>query len=418
MHASFLFLKYLALILVGGKIASEIFYRLKLSPVIGEIFVGFVLGAHCLGFINLLPDTHEVVIVTALSELGVIFMLFYLGLEVNLKQIKEVGVTALMVALGGVLLPFTMGYLVGYWMFPEIGWAAHLFIGAIMTATSVAITARIMEDYGLNNSQATRIILAAAVIDDIMGLFILSVVLAIGGMDQATHGETANGLSHLFENLFGFHHGLLLSISLIAFFLLIILPLFARFSPPFLRLINRMEGKGALMVVALALMLFLSWLSAECGLAPIVGAFFFGVIVSSSNCVHALEEKVEPICLFLAPIFFVFIGLNIDPVVMLSSWKFALVITSLAVVSKFFGAAIMARFNKSSKTEASLIGLGMVPRGEVGLIIANIGLAGGIISKEIFSGVAAMCILTILVVPGFIKKLALKYKQEEGLSAK
>lgn len=413
MHSTFLFLEYLALMLVGAKIASEVFYRFKLSPVIGEILIGFVLGAHVLGLIKLIPGSHDTVIVNTLSELGVIFMLFYLGLEVNFKQIKEVGLAAVFIAIGGVLLPFLMGYFLGAWMYPEIGWPAHLFVGAIMTATSVAITARIMEDFGLNRSRASRIILAAAVLDDILGLVVLSIVLAVGGMKGATHGEHGEGLSHWVQSLTGLHDGVSLSLVLIVLFLAIIFPLFLRFSPPFLRFIEKMEGKGALLVVALGLMLILSFLAAECGLAPIVGAFFFGVIVSSAKGFHSLEEEVEPIYLFLSPIFFVSIGLNIDPYVMMASWKFALILTILAVISKFFGAGLVARYFKSTPTESSLIGLGMVPRGEVGLIVANIGLASGVINQEIFSASAAMCILTILVVPGFIKRLATKYKQEQ-----
>ncbi|OED35785.1 hypothetical protein AB834_04155 [PVC group bacterium (ex Bugula neritina AB1)] len=414
MHLDFIFLKHLALMLIGAKLAGEVFAHFKMSSVIGEIAVGFILGSHLLGWVSPVEGESSHIILHALSELGVVFMLFYLGLEVNFKQIKEVGLAAFFIALGGVIVPFATGYWVGKVIYPDISWQAHLFIGAIMTATSVAITARLMEDVGINKSRASMIILASAILDDILGLMILSLVLALSKTSNHAHGaheEGIHNISSFFESITGLHEGLGLSILLISVFLLVIFPLFFKLTPLILGRIEKLKRKDLLLIFVLGLMLLLSFLSAECGLAPIVGAFFFGIIISSSRF-HSIEKEVEPINHFLSPIFFVFIGLNVDLPAMISSWKFALILTIFAILSKFLGAGLLAKTFKSSKTESSLIGLGMVPRGEVGLIVATLGFQAGIINKEVFYGSAAMCILTILAVPYFIKKLALKYKVE------
>jgi Kef-type K+ transport system membrane component KefB len=182
--------------------------------------------------------------------------------------------------------------------------------------------------------------------------------------------------------------------------------------PWLLRKVERMEGKGSLLVVVLGLMLLCAFISAECGLAPIVGAFLFGMVVGSSKESRIIEEEVEPIFLFLAPVFFVMIGLTFNVGKVISAWQFALILTIGAVVSKLVGAGAFAKIFKASHVEASIIGLGMVPRGEVGLIVANIGMTAGVINAEIFAGSVAMCILTIVVVPPLLRPLGKKYQAE------
>jgi len=411
MHESFLFLEYLAVILVGAKLASEICSRIKISPVLGEMLIGFLIGSSCLGWVELDSHLHEAVILRSLSELGVIFMMFYIGLEVRVGQIVKVGLLAMTVAVGGILLPLIVGYGIGHWLYPKAGWGTHLFIGAVMTATSVAITARVMMDLGLSRSQASRIILAAAVLDDILGLVVLSIVLAVSGAASGHGGEESlEGIAGLFHNLFGLEQGLILNVTLIAFFLFVLFPLFWMVVPKILRKVERMEGKGSLLVVALGLMLLCAFISAECGLAPIVGAFLFGMVVGSSKESHIIEEEVEPIFLFLAPVFFVMIGITFNVAKVISAWQFALILTVGAVLSKLVGSGAFAKIFGASNLESTIIGVGMVPRGEVGLIVANIGLVAGVIDAEIFAGSVAMCILTIIVVPPFLKPLGKKYQ--------
>lgn len=412
MHESFLFLEYLAIILVGAKLAAEICYRMDISPVLGEILIGFLLGASCLGWINLGTHEHEAVIVRSLSELGVIFMMFYIGLEVRISQIAKIGFIAISVAAGGIFIPLIIGYSVGLWMYPQAGWATHLFIGAIMAATSVAVTARIMLDLGLHRSRASRIILAAAVLDDILGLVVLSIVLAATRIPKGTGGgEPIHGLAAIFQNILGLGNGLLLNISLIVFFLVVLFPILWVIVPKILLKVEQLNGKGSLLVIVLGLMLLCAFVAAECGLAPIIGAFLFGMIVGSSKASQVIEEEVEPIFLFLAPVFFVTIGLLFDVNNIAASWHFAIILTIAAVLSKLIGSGFAAKTCGASNLESTIIGLGMVPRGEVGLIIANIGLITGVVSGEIFAGAVVMCILTIVVVPPFLKILGKKYQK-------
>ena len=378
MHESFIFLKYLALMLVFAKLISEIFHRLKISVVVGKILVGFVLGGSCLGWIDLSQGGQEEIIVKTLGELGVIFMLFYIGLKVRFTEIQEVGLVSIFVALGGVLFPLLMGFQLSQWLFPEEAMATHLFVGTILTATSVAITSHILIGYGLGKTKAAKIILAAAVVDDILSLLTLSVVLTlIKTPMESSHYQGMAHFVHGLTELQGFH----LNLALVGLFLFIFLPIFMMFGPKILEKVEKLEGEGAMLVVSIGLMLSMAFLSAQCGLAPIIGAFFFGVIASSADY-KVLEKEVEPIYLFLAPIFFVYIGLNLEWEVMKSQWKLALILSAVAIICKFLPCYLMSRLAKVSPSGAILIGFGMVPRGEVGLIVANVGLSMAVIDQR------------------------------------
>ncbi|MEW6440021.1 MAG: cation:proton antiporter [bacterium] len=411
MHEGFLFLQYLALILLGGKLAAEGFSRFGISPVLGEIFAGFLLGPSCLGIVDLATGGESGAIVLGLAEVGILFLMFTIGLETRLGQIAQVGLLATAVAVGGVVLPLVLGYAVGVWMVPEEGWRVHLFIGAITTATSVAITARVLRDLGIGRSRASRIILAAAILDDILGLVILSIVLAVGGTSSGhgAEGDQLPGAAAVLKSWLGIESNVLSTAAAMALFLVVLVPLLWRAVPRLLESMRKLESKGSLQVVASSLMLLVSYLADLCGLAPIVGAFLLGMIVGSSQVSRTIEEQTEAIFLLLAPVFFVSIGITFEIGHLFSAWEFALVLTAAAVLSKGLGTGLPARLAGSSNREALLVGLGMIPRGEVGLIVANVGLAAGLLSQPVYAGSVAMCILTVLVIPPVLKLAAKDY---------
>ena len=380
---------YLGVIMLAAKLGAEVVQRVGMSAVIGEIAVGVLLG-HSL--LNVIPESE---IVGALADMGVLFMIFLLGLETKVAHVLEVGLTALLVALGGIVLPFALGYLTG--LLTGLTWKTSLFLGAVLTATSVAISARIFLDVGMGRSRVTRTILAAAVIDDIVGLMVLSFVLALTGHSQ----ERID-----------------VQIGKEALFLLLGFPAVWYLVPWTVTWIRRLEGEGAVFAVILGLTLLFAYGSVLAGFEPIVGAFLIGIIFGRTPEALAIERQVESLVHFLAPIFFVHIGLLIDVSALGRGLEFALLLTLVAVIGKLVGAGGSARARSLPRREALLIGIGMVPRGEVGLIVAGIGARTGIFDDRTFSAATLMCVLTVILTPPFLRRLARtdEYANREGES--
>jgi len=375
-------LLYLGVILLAAKLGAEAAQRVGMSAVIGEIIVGVLLGHSVL---NVIPESE---LVEALAEMGVLFMIFLLGLETKVAHVLEVGVTALLVALGGIMLPFALGYLTGWLV--GLPWNTSLFLGAVLTATSVAISARVFLDVGMGRSRVTRIILAAAVIDDIVGLMVLSLVLALTGHSQARMD---------------------VQIGKEAIFLLIGFPVVWYLIPKVITWLRRLEGEGALFAVILGITFLFAYGGVLAGFEPIIGAFLIGIIFGRAQEALVIERQVESLVHFLAPIFFLHIGLLIDVSALSQGLGFVLVLTLMATIGKLVGSGGAALARHLPFREALLIGVGMVPRGEVGLIVAGIGARAGIFRTEIFSAAALMCILTVVVVPPFLRLLA--HRQED-----
>jgi Kef-type K+ transport system membrane component KefB len=309
-------------------------------------------------------------------------MIFLLGLETKVAHILEVGVTALLVALGGIVLPFAFGYLVG-WL-AGLAWKTSLFLGAVLTATSVAISARVFLDVGFGRSRVTRTILAAAVIDDIVGLMVLTLILTLTGQSQAR---------------------IEVQIGKEALFLLLGFPMAWYLIPRIVTWIRRLEGEGAVFAVILGLTLVFAYSGVLAGFEPIVGAFLIGIIFGRTTEALTIERQVESLVHFLAPIFFVHIGLLIDVGALGQGLGFALVLTLVAAAGKLLGAGGAALARRLPRREALLIGVGMVPRGEVGLIVAGIGKRTGIFNEHTFSAAALMCMLTVIMVPPLLRML-------------
>lgn len=374
----------LTVILLGALAAAELMRILKLSSVLGELTVGIVMGGSVLGWI---PESR---LLEVLAEIGVIFMIFMVGLESKFEHMKRVGRAALLVASVGVMVPFVGGYAVG----AAYGYSlsTSLFLGTILTATSVAITARVFMDMGKVHSTVAQIILAAAVIDDVLGLLVLTVILAVTGVG----GEAS----------------LPLAIAKVVVFLVIVFPVFWRIVPKIVEPIGKYGGERAMLAFVLGILFLFAYLAHASGLAPIVGAFLIGMILAEVKAHMQIMDQIRPIYVFLAPVFFVVTGAEVHLGLLYKALGFTVLLTGVAVLSKWLGAMGGGLLCGVSLRKGTLIGVGMIPRGEVGLIVSIIGHKAGILSQEIFAAAAIMCLATTLVVPLLLKWLVGWFPQE------
>jgi Kef-type K+ transport system membrane component KefB len=311
----------------------------------------------------------------------------------------RVGPSSLLVALLGVAAPFALGWGVGAWLLPEEGPYVHAFLGATLTATSVGITARVLKDLGRSQSDESRIILGAAVIDDVLGLVILAVVTGV--IAAADRGGTLAASD------------VAMTLGKAAAFLVGSLVLGVMFSRHLFNLASKLRARSVLLAMGLSFCFFLSWLAAKIGLAPIVGAFAAGLILEDVHYKefkkrgeHQLEELIHPISAFLVPVFFVLMGMKTDLRSFMQPGVLGLA-TALTVVA-IIGKQVCSLGVLKKGIDRLSVGIGMVPRGEVGLIFANIGLAltmGGqrIVSEATFSAVVVMVIVTTMVTPPALK---------------
>lgn len=392
-------LLYLVLILLAAKLMGHLGVILGQPPVLGELCAGILLGNLGLfgiaGFEGIASDPY----VDILARIGVVVLLFEVGLESTIRDILGVGLSSLLVAVLGVAAPFGLGWLVGVWLLPEASPYAHAFLGATLCATSVGITARVLQDIGKSQEKEARIILGAAVIDDVLGLIILASVSGI--ILAAGEGKTPGILPQVAIALKagGFLAGSLL--------------LGALFTPKIFDTAAKLRGPGVLVGVSLAFCFLLAFLAGEAGLAPIVGAFAAGLILEpvhfqafGERSIRHLEDALKPLSEFLAPVFFVQMGAKVDLRVFSSTdtlWL-ALALTVAAIVGK--QVCSLGVLGKGVNRWA--VGFGMIPRGEVGLIFASIGAAlvlGGerIIDATTYSAVVIMVIVTTLVTPPLLK---------------
>jgi Kef-type K+ transport system membrane component KefB len=383
-----------AAILVGAKLCGELAERIGQPAVLGELIAGVLLGGSVLGVVPTEGAAGELVHVMA--ELGVLLLLFEIGLETDLREMFRVGPASLAVAVVGVLLPFGFGYV--YWAYgphPMVASSADLtsaaiFLGATLTATSVGITARVLSDLGRMSTPEARIIIGAAVIDDVLGLVILSVVSGVA----AGAAVTFMGVIRTLAIAVGF---------------LVIAVLVGRFVMPRLfDVVVRMRVRYVLLVFSVAFALGLAALASVAGSALIVGAFAAGLILSGTNQFDTIEQDVRPVASIFAPIFFVSVGASVnlrllDPSTPSSRAALGVagVLVVLAIVGKLAAgwAAPWARFRRI------VVGVGMIPRGEVGLIFADIGRRSGILGDEVFGAVLVMVMATTFVAPPGLKAL-------------
>ena len=404
----------LIVILLAAKLGGDILERFKQPAVLGELIIGMIIGNMILvGVDSFEPFKHSLTL-EVLAEIGVIILLFEVGLESSLKEMMSVGLASFMVATFGVIAPFFLGWGVGVLFLPEVSIYVHIFIGATLTATSVGITARVLQDLGKIRTREAKIILGAAVIDDIMGLVILAVVVGIINA-AGTGGDGLDSLQVFFivAKAVGFVVGALV----IGNWLM----------PHIFKAGSKFKVKGVLLSIALMVCFLLAYLASIIGLAPIVGAFAAGLILDrfsykdfTDRGEHSINELVAPIGIFLTPIFFVKMGMMVD----LSTFgqtsilAFAGVMTLAAIMGK--QVCSLAILDKTINRFA--IGLGMIPRGEVGLIFAGIGAKlmldnHPVVSSGTYSAVVIMVIVTTLVTPPLLKVSLLRGDKKEKKSS-
>lgn len=384
-----------ALILVVAKLGGHLARRFRQPAVLGELVGGVLLGNLPLLGVDGLHHLATDPFLDMLARLGVVLLLFEVGLESSVGQMLKVGGSALLVAVVGVTVPFFLGWGVAAWLLPHASIYVHVFVGATLTATSVGITARVLKDLSAMNSREARIILGAAVIDDVLGLIILAVV---GGVIAAA----ATGQP--------MHYGQMGLILLKATGFLVGAVLVGRaVAGRMFTAASALDVEGVLLALGLGTCFLLSWTANAMGLATIVGAFAAGLILDDVHFrkyrergEHGLEELVHPISGFLVPIFFVMMGMRTDLRAFMEPGVLGLAaaLTAVAVVGKLL--AGLGAMGKGIKR--LIIGIGMIPRGEVGLIFANIGMGltlGGerVITPAVFSALVVMIIVTTVATP-------------------
>src|SRR5438477_2030267 len=389
----------LAVILAAARLGGDAAERVGQPAVLGELVVGVLVGNLPLLGVTVFQFITANATIGVVAQLGAVILLFEVGLESTVRDMMQVGLRSLVVAALGVITPWALGWWVGALLMPEHSVYVHVFLGAALTATSVGITARVLKDLGHAQSPEARIILGAAVIDDVLGLVVLAVVAAIiaaanSGADLS-YGALALVLGKALVFLFG-----ALSLGVVL-------------SPRLFSFATRLRGSGMLLATALVFCFMLAWLASVIGLAPIVGAYAAGLILEDLHYRELeakedrqLEDLVRPISSFLVPVFFVLMGMRVD----LSTFMrpeilgLAAMLTAAAIIGK----QACALGTLGSTLDSLSIGIGMIPRGEVGLIFANIGLTlvvhgQPVVDAAIFSAVVIMVMLTTLITPPALK---------------
>jgi Kef-type K+ transport system membrane component KefB len=394
LHQFFLFL---AIILIAARLLSETAARFGIPPVIGELLAGLLIGPSLLGWVS--PDTT----MKLLAEIGIILLLFEVGMDTDLSRLARSGIKPYVVALVGFALPFGLGYGVSAFVFglPEL---TALFIGGTLTATSIGITVRVLDDLGRRQSDEAQIVIGAAVLDDILG------VLALAFLYQLVIGQHAS-------------YDVLGEVALYILLFMLLTPLVAKLASMLIdRLDQRAATPGLLLTMALAMILLFSWLAHAVGAPEIMGGFAAGLAFSqhfgfrlwmgkgpaiefkpSPKLAHRLEEQVRPLIHTFSPLFFVMVGvsLNLKAVDWSSPfvWELAGSLLLVAFIGKF-----LAGFSiRESRRNRIAIGLSMVPRGEVGLIFAQLGFSQDVLNGELYAALLIVIALTTMSPPFLLK---------------
>lgn len=396
-HSFFL---HLLIILLTARIFAELASRMQSPSVLGELLAGVVLGPSLLGWI----EPYEAL--KLLAEIGIILLLFEVGLETNLMRLVHSGGQSLLVALGGFVLPFVFGAGLSLYVF-ELSLLVSLFIGGTLTATSIGITVRILNDLNVQQRRECQVVLGAAVIDDIFGVVLLALLFefAVGGGISFTN----SGKVLLF---------------IVAFF--VIAPIAAKLISV---VIKRLEGStelpGLIPTMIVSLVLLFAWLAHEVGAPELLGGFAAGLALSrrfflplgvalhaDPKFAHRIDAQMRPIIRLFTPIFFVMVGLslNLHEIDWSSSyiWVFSLVMFVVAMAGKLFGAFLAG----GSWYSRFAIGIAMAPRGEVGIIFAELGRESGVFSNEIYAGMIIVIALTTFVAPVLLKSYYTRYDKE------
>ncbi|SFP20237.1 cation:proton antiporter [Hydrogenimonas thermophila] len=394
------FFLILLLILLSARIFAELFQKLAIPPVLGELLAGIILGPSLLGWVE--PSST----IKLLAEIGIILLLFEVGIDTDINKLKQSGWNAAIIAIGGFLIPFILGAWVSYTIF-NLSLVVSLFVGGTITATSIGITIRVLNDLKKRQSKEGEIVLGAAVLDDIFGVVLLAILYEFSKsntVDLMNAGKVF--------------------IFIISFF--IVAPIAAKTMALLIQKYDSHQNRPGLIPTAIfSLVLFFAWLAHQVGAPEIIGGFAaglalsrrfflpFGIAMHENQAFAAkIENQIRPIVYLFTPIFFVTVGLSMDLTQIAWSepkvWVFGGIILLVSVIGKMF---IPFFLHTLPMKKRLIIGLSMIPRGEVGLIFAEIGRIGNIFDNEIYAALILVIILTTLVPPFFIKMV---YGKETG----
>jgi Kef-type K+ transport system membrane component KefB len=368
----------LAIVWLAAKIAGEGMTRLGQTAVLGELLAGIVIGPGGFGIV------HETKILHALAELGVVLLLFEVGLKSDVHDLLRAGIQSTVVALIGVAMPLILGFGVMRWLGYHT--LVAVFVGATLTATSVGITARVLSDLGRLRDAAAKVVLGAAVVDDILGLIILAVVTGVAQTGHVSLSDIA-----------------WLSAKAVVF-LAVAIALGIRFAPSLIGYVARMKARGTLIVYSVLFAVVLAAIADLIGLAAIIGSFAAGLILAKTEQREHVEAQIRPVADLFVPIFFVTIGMKVQPMMLSpfgadNQFGLTLLLTAIAVLSKLVtGLGVYQRGVRRWP-----VAVGMIPRGEVGLIFAGIGMAAGVVSGDVYTALVAMVMLTTFVAPPWLK---------------
>lgn len=384
------------ILLFAAKLMAELFHRLRLPIVLGELLAGMIVGPFALGSLFMFDGQPLLKIdgeLRILGEIGAIVILFIAGLEVTPKEFLRGGKASFVVATFGVILPF----FVGFFVFEMFGFGAYqsMLIATALTATSIAVSVQVLREFGKLQTPEARLIIGAAIIDDILAIAVLSVVSSLGTATGDISQIDPVQIIIVIVQVLGFFAMLLIGS-------LVIIP----------RIVARKiwKAEGSVEAIATALFFGAAALAGIIGLSPIVGAFAVGMALSSSKVFEKIEQYIGKLGLIFAPLFFAFIGAQVDfrgvnfEVLMLSG-----LIIVIAVSTKFFGCGLPAMLFLKDKRKSMQVGIGMISRGEVGLIIAGVGTASGVLTSNVYSTIVIMVAATTIITPLWLKS---SYKKE------
>ena len=385
------------ILLFAAKLMAELFLRMKLPIVLGELIAGMIVGPFALGGIQIADGKQLLQIndeIRILGEMGAIVILFMAGLEMTPKEFLKGGKAAFTVGTLGVVVPFFVGLAV----FMAFGFDAlqSMLIATALTATSIAISIQVLSEFGKIKTPEARLIISAAIVDDILAIAVLSVVTSIAGSDGGIDNIDPIEVVITILQVLGFF----------AIMLIVAVVVIPKVITP-----RIWKAKGSVEGIATAAFFGAAALAGSIGLSPIVGAFAVGMALSTTKVFEKIESYVGKIGLIFAPLFFAIIGAQVDlRAVDLNILMLSGVIILVAVATKLFGCGLPAMYFLKSKSAGMKVGIGMISRGEVGLIVAGVGVTTGILTSEVYSTIIIMVVVTTIITPIWLK---LEYRKDQ-----
>jgi len=380
----------LSLLLFASKIFAELFHRIKLPIVLGELLAGIIIGPYALGGLPLFNGEPLVILdetIKHIGELAAIVILFVAGLEITPREFLKGGLSSFTIGALGVIVPFFVGYFVFSWYGLEA--LETLLIATALTATSIAISIQVLTSLGKMQTKEARLILGAAIVDDILAIAVLSVVL--------TMVQTGNTTPDIMEITFLILKILGLFVALLVGSILIV--------PRILHREKLWKSQGSIEGITTAIFFGGAGIAALVGLSPIVGAFAIGMAVASTRLIKQVEEYVHKLQIIFAPLFFAIIGAQVDlRGINLDVLIIAGILVFIAIATKMVGCGLPSLIFLKDKSKAMRVGIGMVSRGEVGLIIAGVGATSGVVSGDVYTAIIVMVAVTTIITPIWLKK--------------